>query len=272
MDPTVPQQGRQRLEEALADLHSDGPLNAYDRYRFAKREMLCIGSLEVLVSVDQQGRTVARAIQDVGRDSLPLFAAQADPRAEQGEGAGALEVYLLPAYGGQVFFVSRGSECVLAEFAGQVPDDVRASLQTLAGNRRVELDASELLESALSSLMASRSTSVVLNRFRETAPPAIRDFYMTTATLQLPEDHLPTAKRALEVGGLWDLLGRDPQLLRGLAIVGCTYGVLTREETIKWLESFDIAFEDLMEAARAARELSGLTLIREVGSSLFASI
>ena len=126
-----------------------------DQGRQRRRELLCIGSTDIQVEVNQHGRVNIIANVDGCPSPGPMLNGPALPGVSPGKGEGAVEAYMLPGLNGRAILASRDRECVFAYFDTTVTEAHRKRVMAECGHRRKDLEYIREQETLLTNYLAS---------------------------------------------------------------------------------------------------------------------
>jgi len=198
-------------------------LEEFDHVRLNRRELLCIGSLDVDVEINSFGRVTAYHGQ--GEQRSPVFAGLALDPTPQEASSGSIEFYLLPRWRSWAFCVLRNDECVSAQIDKSLSDQDQAHLKSLFETRssasRMVMDA----EANLTKVIDQDSIHFVYDQFKDTAHAGLEKFALDMIISLVDGPVAGDFRTKLAAGGMFKLCNDDPILLRGLAFLGVAWSV-----------------------------------------------
>jgi hypothetical protein len=277
--PSLAERGRQLLEEWVQEIDFDGPINTMeemllrrDHWTLAQRHLMCIGSFEAPIRVNEYQRVlVGEYTGSTGDFQFPIFAAAALPDAPQGSGRGSVEFFLSPAGQYSVLTVTLNDRVVAIyslspNFTDTLKDDIvsyRASHSSAMQERSMWRSlVTEMLE-------ADSTTSIYLEHYRKNARKIADAFYLPKALLYTPDASLTRAINALRKNGFYHILGEDYDLIRALARLSLVNAInMTREAALKWLAEDGCDFETVRAALQRCEKKTGLRLVEEYENNL----
>jgi hypothetical protein len=204
-----------------------------DLVRMQKRELLCLGSLDLHVVVNDHGRVLIYPLDGAGRQEYPIYAVQALEGINAGEGPGSVEIYLIPSENARASAIVRGGQIVHVHFEGPISAGRQKHFTGLFGSRSEELRAIDEQEKALNSSIGERVINFVRAQALTTIPAGVDQLYSVTSTFNFPAEKRESAMSMLIEGGLRSLCDNDEEFIQALAMAGCAGSVITRRSELE---------------------------------------
>lgn len=272
--PSLAERGRQLLEEGIQEIYNfDGPANTLeeklfrnDQWTLAQRHLMCIGSFEAPIRVNEHKRVlVGEYAGNTGDFQFPIFATAALPDAPQGSGQGSVEFFLSPAAQCSVLTVTLKNRVVaIFSLSPNFNDALKDDIASHQASHLSAMQGRSTWRSLVTEMLEADSTSIYLSHYRKNTREIADAFYLPKALLYTPDASLTRAINALRKNGFYHILGEDYDLMKSLARLSLVNAVnMTREAALKWLAEDGCDFETVRTALERCKKKTGLCLVEE---------
>jgi hypothetical protein len=271
--------GEQRLRALFDELLNFSPqiprdeLETWlgDQGRQRRRELLCIGSTEAQVEVNEYERVLVYPMVGGVPAEDPMLSCPALPGVRPGCGEGVVEAYMLPGATGRAILVSRRREGVYAFFDKTVPDASRKRVLAECGHRSKDLEYIRQQEALLTAHLASEPLTQYYNESASELDQQMTNLYLHTAGGFIRgDDNWRRLSPILHAEGIFGVLGRDSAMLRGVALLALLSSVGEDEKTdiVPVFQKHNLNLDEFLKKCRLLRERDGVEVIAESQSEL----
>lgn len=265
--------GKRLLESLVDELKADKLENMGDLMRImdswtlAQRDIMCIGSLNVSVTMPRPGRVVAKRLERI------VCAGPTLEDVDQADGDGAVEIYLSPSGGYRVFAILLGQKIVALLFFGDVHEKEREQFMSYRLSR-AEVDANnDAAHQLLHAFISQKVISIVYSHVDEYNQQIPDQVYLPKALLHVPDDQIDSCINLMQNDGLLPLLKGDLLLLKALAILGLSYSLnLTRSELVKSFSTYDMDLDHSLEQLKRCGEISNIPLVADLEDQILCLV
>ncbi|MGN6187880.1 MAG: hypothetical protein ACTHOE_03185 [Conexibacter sp.] len=259
-DPELWELGRERLVRMLGHLEQEASAHVARHWLaaiaenhlwlVAKRELLCVGNLDVDVDVSASGMVRVTRLGRRGGEPV-LTGPVPDPEAWGSHGTGTLSLFLNPwpwgAYTALV--VSLGGRPIVTSMTREVEPVVREQFDHYVESAAELALLDRLLSTQLEDALRADATSeVVLPALRESMDEWSWLTYGRRALLWLDDEALTATLDLMHAHGLYAVLGENVRLVRALAWISLNWRIHAPEE-------LPGAFRDAADVHRAGDDL-----------------
>jgi hypothetical protein len=222
--------GRARLEEGIRSHFAswfgqddlDGLLS-HDRAELVQRRVLNLGHSS------GHGRPVSKGFELLlGEDSVATVKASTFPDGLPEEGPVDFDFLSSDQVGSLCFVLTREGHVLCAEPIGTV--DLPSAIQQTLANRRRRTTHAALSRELIDDALIKTGLEGYVEDIRDTFRPAIDDWFVSNALLEVPEESRAELRRDAKDDGLLALLDRDLRLVMDAAVAslvipsGFTFG------------------------------------------------
>ena len=206
-DPSKFSKGKESLNKLFKEVTVDAPSHAI---LSAQRELLCVGSAGVRVTVD--GNRVSVKERELG-----LFGPTIQD-VQKGSGDGSIEVYLAPSTRYIAIAVTRGTELVSYRFLTEVSKEIEEWFRLFILNKSKVDSINKEFNQRLEEFVQDTKIGVIL-RYLRSSNSLIQQAYQRRSLLHVPESKLNSVCGSMRQTGFLNLLDQNRDLLEGLALI-----------------------------------------------------
>ncbi|RWO75681.1 MAG: hypothetical protein EOS18_28920 [Mesorhizobium sp.] len=279
-DDSLRRLGMAGLDGLLAELgdpqrsdDGDRSMHRRDLSRMHKRELLCLGSLDLHVVVNTYGRVLIYPLEGTGPQEYPIHAVQAVKGVDAGDGPGSVEIYLIPSEHSRASAIVRGGQVVHVHFEGPISEARQKHFTELFGSRSEELRILGEQEETLNSAIAESVINFVRAQALTTIPAGVDQLYSVTSTFNFPAEKRESAVTKLMVGGLRSLCDGDEDFIHALAMAGSAGSVTTQKSELEEIASENgIDLVEMLERADFIEQRTGLATLKVIDDLLVTEL
>ncbi|MBY5666857.1 hypothetical protein [Rhizobium leguminosarum] len=279
-DEALRRLGMTRLDGLLAELvnprrsdEDDHSMRRRDLSRMQKRELLCLGSLDLHVVVNAHGRVLIYPLEGTGPQEYPIYAVQALEGIDAGDGPGSVEIYLIPSEHSRASAIVCGGQVVHVHFEGPISEARQKHFTELFGSRSEDLRILGEQEKTLNSAIAKSVINFVRAQALKTIPEGVDQLYSVTATFNFPAEKREPASRKLMEGGLLTLCDEDEDFIHALAFAGSAGSVATRKAELEVIASENgIDLVEMLGRAGSIEQRTGLSTLKVIGDLMVTEL
>lgn len=278
------QSGSTRLDCLIEELYSDiehifepenpkwlqAMLNVFDRERFLRRDLLCIGSLDVEVEINEYGRVLA--YHGVGGEEIPVFAGthSLPIQCSLERARGSIDFFLLPRWHARALCVLRENICVCEIFQGNLTDEVKQHIKEIVATRsassRIVADA----EKNLAKVISGDAIHIIYKKFHETSDPELESLALNMILSLVGTPVSNEFRLKLKNTGMFGVFDEDAELLSGLAFLGVACSVCADRDTIRNLAlQQGIDLDKVIHGIKTIESETGFPILIEKDNKLF---
>lgn len=237
-----------------------------DLLRTQKRELLCLGSLDLHVVANAHGRVLIYPLEGPGPQEYPIYAVQALEGIDAGDGPGSVEIYLIPTENSRASAIVRGGQVVHVHFEGPISEARQKHFTELFGSRSEELRILDEQEKTLNSIIAESVVNFVREQALTTIPAGVDQLYSVTSTFNFPAEKREFAVSRLMEGGLRSLCDGDEDFIHALAMAGSVGSVTTQKSELEEIASENgIDLLAMLDKANSLEQRTGLSTLKASG-------
>lgn len=262
--------GMGRLDGLLAELgdpkcpsERESLMRRRDLLRMQKRELLCLGSLDLHVVTNAHDRVLIYPLEGPRPQEYPIYAVQALDGIDVGDGPGSMEIYLIPTENSRASAIVRGGQVVHVHFEGPINEARQNHFTELFGSRSEELRILDEQEKTLNSAIGESVINFVRAQALTTIPAGVDQLYSVTSTFNFPAEKREFAVSRLMEGGLRSLCDRDEDFIHALAMAGSAGSVTTQKSELEEIASENgIDLMAMLEKANFLEQRTGLSTLK----------
>lgn len=275
--------GRQLLEDTLKSLSSkaetpmEEKLLAYERRVLSQRHLMCVGSFQTTVKVNEHGRVLVGKLPLPNKElDLPVYSGPAVKGAEVASGDGSVEVFMSPRRNLSVFTVSLNDRIVSVGSPGenqQAVDEILSLKLNTSLARSVEEKAS--FDAILESLLSEAEVGLIRRHYTEQIERVADEIYSDRALLYVPKEQVKQCATAMRDSGLYEILGGDYEFVKAIALLSITNSIHMATGDINGiLAFFDTSVEEVKAKIEAIEREAHIKLVTFVsdGEALFCHV
>lgn len=279
-DDALRRLGMGRLDGLLAELgdpqcqdEGEHSMRRRDLFRLQKRELLCLGALDLHVVANAHGRVLIYPLEGPRPHEYPIYAVQALEGIDAGDGPGSVEIYLIPAENSRASAIVRGGEVIHVNFEGPISEARKKQFTELFGSRSEDLRILDEQEKTLNSVIAKSVINFIRSQALTTIPAYVDQLYSVTSTLNFPAEKREPAARKLMEGGLRSLCDGDEDFIHALALAGSAGSVTTQKSELEEIASENgIDLLEMLERSESIEQRTGLSTLRAIGDRLVTEL
>ena len=238
-----------------------------DQNRINRRNVICIGSIDAMVTVNEYNSVNVYVKEDL------FYSGNSLKGISPGKGPGSIEFYILTDKPQFVLSVMRNHECVDIYIPSYTNNDDLKYWKRMVGTQSIDLKMINEQEKNLEHVIEKNEIHIVRDNLTKNMPEQIMELYGRLATLHVDDKKWKKVSQTLQKGGLYHLFDRDANFLHARSIIGTASSVTTRKVELQEIaKERDISFEKFLIKAREIEEKTGYPIVYELAESLFCLV
>ncbi|BAZ33651.1 hypothetical protein NIES4074_61650 (plasmid) [Cylindrospermum sp. NIES-4074] len=231
--------GYERWMEMLRELKEIEPLDAavsarlalQDQWTLAQRELMCVGRLDVSISISESNRVIVKK-----DEHLFLSGPAVNEKYAGRKGEGSVEVFISPSKGFVATVVNLDEDVVMTYFSRDPGRDIQEQFLRYRTNVLLAVHENELKLNLVKDFLENYDTSGILDFEDKRFSKRIDEWYGNTALPLVPSADLASRLEEMKTDGFFPILSKNVSLVKTLALVGlfqvCGYSGLEDSEQL----------------------------------------
>jgi hypothetical protein len=279
--PTDFDSGMKLLQAGLDELQNtsmgvtdlDAVLRNYTKAVLARRHLMCIGSCETRVTVNEHGQVLIGEHAQLDGKRIPIISSASIDGIDPCDGIGTVDFFISPRRNYTVMTTLLKGKCVailsMSEGFGR---NERDEMRSMYGSLNQSLLERKTFETAVNKAMETGDILHIREHYRVECAHVTREIYAKYALIFVPDSAMSTCRNVLDERGFYSMLEQNSALVRSYAafslVASTTYDQDTIEKILA-LSKFDL--KPLLESLKRSKDAFQMTLYREFSGELILS-
>jgi hypothetical protein len=259
--PTLAEKGRERYEAVFHELATepaDPELKALahmDQWMLAQRETMCLASVPATLRISKKRRV------GVFLEGIPMYSGPGLDHVEPGEADGTLQLFVSPTFGYLALVASVGGRIAHLAFLGDVDEDVHKQFLGYNVDRDAVINVSRQSRKTIEELLERGRQRDMGPMWRKELLSLADSIYGHLATVNVAPDRRKATRAAMSETGFWQMLFRDQDLVRSLALLGLASSVGAFDQLQEVFRDHALDYDTAVARLAQAQAASGFPLM-----------